>query len=265
MKVDKDLIAKYQKKWIDIQTTQVSDQEIIDVVGGVWVHMGYKKPNVTVFDSPIQCKRNDKEKTHQPYWNIWLCSYAATYEYAKEMGVSFPEDNYDLFLEWARCCPFVLFTETDVMASRRPVELHLDDQNRLHNEDGPASRYKDGWSIWVINGVTVDEQIVMSPETQTVKQILDETNEEVRVIRLERYGYEKFFKEIGSVVLDERDNDIEGTKEFLVKGGGISALLCVCPSTNKRFVLQVPTTVGTCKAAQSWLSNGLSDRIISAS
>ena len=160
----------------------------------------------------------------------------------------------------------VLFDENVVYVSRRPVEVHLNDDGQLSNENGMACRFADDWGVWVINNVTLDEQIIMRPETQTVEQIRNENNEEVKRIRIERYGWRRYLEEINATLVDERRNDIEGTKEFLFQADDdMRALLCMCPSTGKEFVLEVPPEVKTCREAQSWLSSGLSDRIISAS
>jgi dissimilatory sulfite reductase (desulfoviridin) alpha/beta subunit len=92
-----------------------------------------------------------------------------------------------------------------------------------------SCRFADNWGIGQLTGVEVDEQIVMSPETQTVKQIRKEENEEVKRIRIDRYGWNKYFEEINAKTIDERDNDIEGTKEFLLRSDedDMTALLCV--------------------------------------
>jgi len=56
--------------------------------------------------------------------------------------------------------------------------------------------FADGWGFWNIHGVPVDEQIVMRPETQTIEQIQNEPNAEVKKIRIQRYGEKKYLKAI---------------------------------------------------------------------
>lgn len=125
---------------------------------------------------------------------------------------------------------------------------------RLHCEDGPALKWGD-FTEYFIHGVCVDEQIVMRPETQTIKQILqDERNEEVRRIRMERYGMLRLMEH--SNTLDRRDNDIECTKEVLVQLLQMRFLICHCPSTARIYTLQVPFTVKSCEEAQAWLWGG---------
>lgn len=262
------LIKVVQKEYIDLQTQQQPVEDIELAVATIWEMMDYPKPKVIIEDSPISCKKACPDTNNFAfYWSLWYCSYAAMYDFANRIGVEMDQDKLNKFLLWTRCCPFVLFNEDTVYVSRKPVELHFDDERRLHNEEGMSCRFEDDWGIWTVNGVAVDEQIVMKPETQTLKQIRNEQNEEVKRIRIERYGWAKYLTEIEAVKVHERTNDIEFTKEFLFRSDSdnMTVLLCICPSTGKEFSLEVPPDTKTCEAAQSWLSSGLSDRIISAS
>jgi hypothetical protein len=120
--------------------------------------------------------------------------------------------------------------------------------------------------MWSINGVAVNEQIVMQPGTQTVEEIRGEENEEVKRIRIERFTWERYLKESNAKRIHCRKNDIEGTLESLYETpDGIKTLVCACPSTAKVFALEVEPSIATCDAAQRYLSSGLSGRIISAS
>ena len=84
----------------------------------------------------------------------------------------------------------------------RPCKIAMVNE-RLHNEEGPSVMYRDGFSVWSLNGVRVNEQIVMRPETQTLDQIHQEKNEEVRAIRIERYGWVKYLEDVGAKPINE--------------------------------------------------------------
>jgi hypothetical protein len=151
------------------------------------------------------------------------------------------------------------------VVSENPIKCLWQD-GRLHNPSGPAVLWSGGHSLWSIGGVAVDEQIVMSPETQTVEQIRGEQNEEVKRIRIDRFTWERYLKETKSKRIDRRKNEIEGTWESLYETpDGLKTLVCACPSTAKVFALEVESSVATCLDAQRYLSSGLCDRIISAS
>jgi hypothetical protein len=262
------LIQTVFNEYIDMQCKQVPEEDVVSIINDIWADMDLAPPEVVVLESPAACKKACPDMSeYATYWNMWLCSYAATYDFAKRIGVEFDEEKYRKFYQWCERCPFVLFNETKVFVSRKPVKLHFNSNGQLHCDDGMSCEYSDGWGIYTINGVSVDKQIVMSPETQTIDQLRSEQNEEVKRVRIERYGWGKFLEEIGALTIDENVNDIEGTKEFLVESDKdkMKALMCVCPSTGKEFFLEVPPETKTCREAQAWLSNGFSSRIISAS
>jgi uncharacterized protein DUF6745 len=142
--------------------------------------------------------------------------------------------------------------------SERHNILNRNDRRRLHCTNGPALAYPDGWSIWAIDGVRVDEQIIMRPETQTVKQIKEEKNEEIRRIRIERFGWPKFLEEAKAKRRDSRKNDRDAQIEELYRlDDGTQRFLCIDPSTGRKYALGVPADIETCEQAQNWMSHGL--------
>jgi len=141
-----------------------------------------------------------------------------------------------------------------------PTELHAYEENGrmvAHNDSGPALAWSDGWSIWMLDGVQVDEQIVMRPETQTLKQIENESNEEIKRIRIERYGWTRYIAETDAECIDSRINEIDNTMEALVLLGDESKrLLCSCRSTGRVYAIGVSRNVETCEQAQAFLQGG---------
>ena len=141
-------------------------------------------------------------------------------------------------------------------------------------------------NLWYVDGVLCDEQIVLQPETQTIAQIDAEPNAEVRRVRIERFGWPRYLREAGAVVIDVRDNDIDATKESLMEVNyktetwkfnsetsevvkevhdKTRVLVCACPSTAKVFVMNVPREIESCESAQNWLHGNRSVRVIGAS
>ena len=263
------MITVVHDEYMARQTTQEPLEDIKSAVQAIWDLEFKTTPEVIVCDSPVACKKQsikDGHKEMTEYWSMWYVGYAAMYDFANRIDLEMDQEKLVPFLNWVRCCPFVLFDENTVYVSRKPTEIHFNDNDQLHNESGMSCEFADGWGIYSINGVAVDHKIVMEPETQTIQEIRDEQNEEVRRIRIDRYSWEKYLNEIGAELINERRNDIEGTREYLFKADDdMVALMCQCPSTSKIFTLEVPPTTTTCREAQAWLSNGLSERIISAS
>jgi hypothetical protein len=103
--------------------------------------------------------------------------------------------------------------------------------------------------------VFVEPRIAFHPETITAAEVLTEPNAELRRIKLERMGTERFFAEADATVLDV-DRDAGGERRLLrVTFPGDEPLVCVsvcCPSTGRRYLLRVPPQVTTCHEAVAW-------------
>lgn len=99
----------------------------------------------------------------------------------------------------------------------------------------------------------MDEQIVLRPQTQTVAQINAEANQDIRAIRIARMGWPRYIRDSGLAAIDERRNDVEGTREALFRCQDGSARLVVTCPTKRVFALGVPDSITTCENAQRWL------------
>ena len=161
-------------------------------------------------------------------------------------------EKLDPLIELSKNCGWWIPYENICIIQHRHTELHFSADGQLHNESGMSVKYRDGWGLWSINGVSVDEQIVMSPETQTINQITSEGNEDIKRVRIERYGWQRFMAESDATVIDSRRNEIENTKEMLVECGGMRALVCHCPSTGRVYFLERPSDITTCEQAEAW-------------
>jgi hypothetical protein len=137
-----------------------------------------------------------------------------------------------------------------------PEVIRVDANYRPHCNDGPSHRWSDGKSLWHLNGVRVDEQLVLRPKTQTLQQIDGEPNEDLKVIRIERFGWPEYLRESGASLLDERHNEIEGTREALYRQrSGDLRLVATCPTGRHPFALRVGDyRIRTCEGAQNWLA-----------
>lgn len=194
------------------------------------------------------------------FWH-WVPSTESWYRASDLMGVSYDASQRELLVACGKAFETGFTYKEAAVISRKPLSVKWVDRV-LSCEDGPAAEYADGYKLWAIGGVHVDEQIVMRPETQTIAQIDGEQNIEVKRLRIERYGWERFLTEKGATVLDHRRNDIEGTDESLMQCDDMAALVCVCPSTGRVYCLEVPPATKTCSEAQDYLCNSDSSRII---
>jgi hypothetical protein len=103
--------------------------------------------------------------------------------------------------------------------------------------------------------VPIDYRIAFDPGSITVDEILTESNSAMRQVLLERFGLERFITSANAVVLDV-DRDAGGERKLLrVPIAEDEDLVCVlvhCPSTGRRYILRVPPTMKTCRAAIAW-------------
>jgi hypothetical protein len=184
--------------------------------------------------------------------HLWWQPLAGRYEGAKALGVQFDEEKLQTLVEWAKCVPLCYATLDACIVSRRPHTVKwVNDQ--LHCDDGPSVEFDDGFKLWSLNGVPVDEQIVMRPETQTLEQLQDEPSPDLQAIRIERYGWPRYLREIGAKLVDFRHNEVEDTMESLFElDNGSLRLVASCP-TGRIFTWFIPEGVTTCAEAKKCL------------
>lgn len=178
------------------------------------------------------------------------------------LGLDLPEyENYKYWEAAAKLGGFRYMHKDFCMVCDFPDVIKVDDQHRPHCDDGPSHKWSDGWTIWSVDGIAVDEQIVMRPETQTIQQINAEGNADVRAIRINRYGWVGYLRDSNAECIDTRDNEIEGTKEALyVTNNGETRLVATC-ATGRIFAMGVPSQITTCAAAQEYI-NGSEIKVV---
>jgi hypothetical protein len=95
--------------------------------------------------------------------------------------------------------------ENAVVLSERPITLNRDAQGRLHSTIGQAIGYPDGWGVWAVHGVRVQQWVIEQPELITPDKILSEQNQEVRRVMVEQMpgGWPSFVDAANLKLLDE--------------------------------------------------------------
>jgi len=85
----------------------------------------------------------------------------------------------------------------------RPFEIHRDDQNRLHNTEGPAISYRDCKfsTIYRVHGVNVPKKVI--DRDFNAHDIENEENVEVRRVMIDLYGEGRFLEETNAEVVNE--------------------------------------------------------------
>ena len=102
-------------------------------------------------------------------------------------------------------CSWVWWHDLVCAISDRPHTICRNAQTQLHCETGPAIAYPDGWEIYLLNGVRLTKELVMTPAEQLdPKLVVKEQNAEVRREIVRKIGVERLCQRLSSNVLDRR-------------------------------------------------------------
>ena len=156
------------------------------------------------------------------------------------------------------------------IVSDRQSSIHVDQQNRLHHDTGPARSWGDGWAIWAWHGVRVPQSLI--EDGWPVERILREPNAEIRRCAIERLGWDRFVVDaglarVGDPVPDPGNPDHELALYDVpeaIYDAPVRVLICdnATPErdgTRRRFGLTVPASIDNPVAAAAW-TFGLSAR-----
>ena len=287
-------IDVYCQKWIEIGTStkQPHKPSIEKVVASMYEKAGFPCPKITWCDSPLALmvrktvvaniyeknptlaqdenyiQKKMEQFINEPDFNHQLdfsgvcygahdAHWLAYYDYFDQvLNVPGAEKIRDL-VEMAKVGWWAPY-DTDCFISLPPIEIHLDDDDELHSETGPAIAYMDGVKIYCVHGVRVPEKVILAPETQTIPEIIHEVNEEVKRIRINRYGWGKFLEETHAQIIDSQMITLEESQWleslYYLESQGLKALATYDPSTGRPYFLEVSLDCETCTEAQKYLN-----------
>jgi len=203
-------------------------------------------------------KSHLKDINSQWYLGLWWLVWCGWYEYGKYIGISFEEDNYDLFLNFNSEVHFIIPYKGVVFISEKPKAIHWKNK-MLHNELGLAVEYPDGYGLYCLNGVNVPKEIVLTPaEKLNADLVLKEKNAEVRREVVRKIGIERVCTKLNSKTID-----VDGDYQLLVLDPGDNNrrpyLKMLNPSIGVYHVEGVPPEIKTVEEALKW-RNGTTEK-----
>lgn len=167
-------------------------------------------------------------------------------------------EKLDGHIELAQVCGWVSFYEDVVVFQDRPNIIKMDDQNRVHCENGPCIQYSDGLSLYSWHGTSIPAEWIEDKESLTAKIALTWDNIEQRRCACEIIGWSKILEELNAKVIDtDGDPEIGQLVEVELPDSGKEKFLRVVCGTGRLFAIPVPPEMKTALEAQSW-SWGLS-------
>jgi len=179
---------------------------------------------------------------HDAYW-------IAFYKFCEEIGVKYKKEDSKMLGLWddlSQSCGWWIPYDGICFISERHEICKFED-SMLHCEDGPCVKFRDGWSVYAINGHLVNEKIVMTPELITLEEIENESNAETKRIMIDRYGTGKYLSDIDAKVIDIDSSNT--FRSLIVDKNANKFLEGTDGSTERVYFMRVPNYVQTCKEA----------------
>lgn len=143
--------------------------------------------------------------------------------------------------------------EDVVVFQHRPEYIKMDDTNRLHCENGPAIRYRDGYSVYSWHGTRIPSEWIENKKSLTPEIALTWSNIEQRRCAAEILGWDNVIQQLNSVVIDEDgDPEIGTLLEVDIPEIGREKFLRVKCGTGRMFCIPVPPDMKSAIEAQAW-------------
>ncbi len=255
----------YVDKWLKIglSTEPVNFEAAKDAVCRAYANVGLTEPTqFFVADSPMSAidiiQKMDPEKSKYDIFNEMFygnheASWLSFYDYFKEVVGLEVCKKLDPIFDLAQNAGWVSMYDDVVVFQHRPEKIKFDEQNRLHCEDGPAIRYRDGYGVYAWHGVRIPSEWIEHKADLTPKIALTWNNIEQRRCACEIIGWARILRELKSEVIDADDDPSIGTLlEVEIPDIGKEKFLQVLCGTGRTFALPVPPNMKTALEANAW-------------
>lgn len=187
--------------------------EIVFGINFIYSLSDLKSPEIIICNSPMEMaiEANLKQgETIDYLGNGYDSGWTAWCDYFQRIGI-IEKNEYD-FDKWR---DFILKSgvfatclyENVAFVCIKPCKVNRNENGDLHCIDGMAIAWCDGYGEYYLNGVSVDENIVITPSQKLdCKLILTEKNAEVRREIVRKIGVEKLCIDLEAKVIDMKDN-----------------------------------------------------------
>ena len=188
-------------------------------------------------------------------WAAWDCYLTACRDI---LGLRLP--SHDAYAYWEQAAingGFRWMHPKFCLVSDFPEILRVNSQNQPHAEFGPSHRWRDGFSIWHLNGVRVEQWMAEShPDDLDARRVLQIENVDQRREVIRRMGSERLVAQLDATVLDVETREVGGRYELLAidmnHGEPWRFLKMVNQSIGAVHVEAVPRQCETVRHAINW-------------
>jgi hypothetical protein len=162
-------------------------------------------------------------------------------------------------------CNGIWFRKGTIVLMDTPEILHADDQARLHCENGPALRYRDGFEYYCLHGIWVPQQYVLTQaDNISLTDVLQEPNAEVRLALINKVGFSRLVGTVRHWTISEAQGN--SLIEFRIKGvqfvralhvrwqdkTGQKETVIPVPTRKSEFGLDCPEDIDDCEQVRRW-------------
>ena len=147
------------------------------------------------------------------FWHHWMCgqlwsNWAAYTTFFTDVCGWTPNKDImhriNVYKETVESACYWWPNKDFIMVCDRPIKINRNLQGQLHCVDGKSIEWIDGWGLYSLNGITMEEWQVMTPAEQIDPlKVINEINVERRRELIRKIGIERFIVKIGAKVLDK--------------------------------------------------------------
>lgn len=256
----------YRDKWlaIGLSTEPVNLEKAKEAVILAYQLAGLAAPTrFELADSPIHAisivKKYSPSLTDEDIFDSMMygnhdASWLAFYEYFRDVVGIEECKKLDGIIALGKHSGWVNMYDDLVVFHQRPVEIHFDDQKRLHCDHGPAIQYRDGFSVYAWHGVRIPGDWIEKKGTAlTPKKALTWENIEQRRAACEILGWNNIITDLKAKIIDEDDDPMIGTLvEVNLPDLGKEKFLKVVCGTGREFAIPVPKEMKSALQANAW-------------
>ena len=261
----KDRFGEYVDKWLSIglSTESVNFANAKKAVCLAYRLAGLEEPvNYHISDSPVDAiriikelapEKTDSDILSEMSYGSQDAGWLSFYNFFQEVVGLECTNKLQGLMDLSKETGWVSFYDDTVVFQHRPEAIKFDDQNRLHCEDGPAIRYRDGYSVYSWHGTRIPAEWIEKKSELTAKTALTWENIEQRRCACEIIGWATILSELDSTILDsDVDPMIGNLLEVDIPDIGREKFLQVLCGTGRTFAIPVPPECKTALEANAW-------------
>jgi len=173
------------------------------------------------------------------------------------IGVELDKQKHLLFTNFVSNVHYCIPYKGIIFVAEKPIGVYWSN-GRLHRENGPAVEYKDGYGVFSLNGVRMNEEYVMTKaEDIKPETVLKEENVDMRRELLRKVGVERM-SSYGKVIDTQGKYKLLDMAKLFMGVEYAPHLMMVNPSLKDTYHLEgVSQECRTVEQAINWRAGGI--------